>query len=238
MIICSYGCGKKAKYFFKNKKGCCEKSPNKCSWKIKIDSEKKKGKPFKGIQPWKMSGYTPSIPWNKGKVGIYSKEYRKKISKGLVGKCKGFASTPEKEIERCKNISKSLKLNPKSGGLRRGSGRGKRGWYKGYWCDSSWELAWVIYNIEHNINFKRNELGFEYIFNGIKKKYYPDFIIENTFYEIKGRRSYNDLDEITKEKINQFNGNLEVLYEKQMKKFIDYVINKYGKNFSKLYKKK
>ena len=42
-----------------------------------------------------------------------------------------------------------MKKNPLSGGLRHGSGRGKKGWYKGYWCDSTWELAWVIYQLDN-----------------------------------------------------------------------------------------
>ena len=43
-----------------------------------------------------------------------------------------------------------------SGGIKKGSSRGKCGWYNGYWCDSSYELAWIIYQLEFNINFKRN----------------------------------------------------------------------------------
>jgi len=42
--------------------------------------------------------------------------------------------------------------NSGKGGKRIGSGRGKSGWYKGYWCDSSWELAYVIYNIDHDVH--------------------------------------------------------------------------------------
>ena len=54
--------------------------------------------------------------------------------------------------------------------------------YKGYWCDSSWELAYVIYNLEHNIKFERNKQGFEYEFENKKYKYYPDFILEDGTY--------------------------------------------------------
>lgn len=54
-----------------------------------------------------------------------------------------------------------------SGGKREGSGRGKRGWYKGYYCDSSWELAWVIYNLDHGNQFKRNtNIYYEYEYGG------------------------------------------------------------------------
>lgn len=42
-----------------------------------------------------------------------------------------------------KRISATMKAR-KLGGLRVGSGRGKKGWYKGIHCDSSWELAFVV----------------------------------------------------------------------------------------------
>jgi hypothetical protein len=232
-IICSYGCGKEAKYFLKSGKGCCEKSPNSCEFKRKKDSLKKKGN-FSGTPAWKINGFEYK-PWNKGKIGEYSDEYRKKISESLIGKSKGVASLPEKEIERKKKISDTMRMNQLSGGLRKGSGRGKKGWYKGFWCDSSWELAWVIYNIDHNIYFERNIEGFEYIYNDKKRKYYPDFIVNGVYFEIKGRRNYEKLDNENKEKISQFNKILNVLYEKDMKKYLDYVIQKYGKDFIKLY---
>lgn len=64
-------------------------------------------------------------------------------------------------------MSATCKKNKKSGGYRKNGGKGIRGWYKGYWCDSSWELAYVIYNLEHNIHFIRNTKGFNYKFEGI-----------------------------------------------------------------------
>ena len=128
-----------------------------------------------------------------------------------------------------------MKKNQLAGGLRKGSGRGKKGWYKGFWCDSSWELAWVIYNLEHNIIFERNNTGFEYEYKNKKKKYYPDFIINNTYYEIKGRRCYADMDSENKEKIKNFKFNLVVLYSNDIKPYLDYVIKKYGKDYIILY---
>ena len=235
MIICSYGCGKEAKYIFKTGKGCCEMSPNSCEGKRKKDSEKKKGK-FKGIPYWSFSGRTlPLIPWNKGKKGLYSDEYKKKISDSLKKISKGIASTPEKEELRKQKISESMKKNKLSGGIRIGSGRGKKGWYKGHWCDSSWELAWVIYNLEHNISFKRNHIGFKYEYKGQERKYYPDFLIGETYYEIKGRRGFEGLNEENKEKISQFDKNLVVLYMKDIKPYLEYVIEKYGKDYIMLY---
>lgn len=64
--------------------------------------------------------------------------------------------------ETKQKISATAKVNKLSGGYREGSGRGKKGIYKGYYCDSSWELAYVIYNLEHDIKFERNTQTFEY----------------------------------------------------------------------------
>lgn len=73
------------------------------------------------------------------------------------------------------------------GGLRQGSGTGKHGWYKGIYCDSSYELAYVIYNLDHNIEFERNKKKYPYIGSDNKlHNYYPDFIEGGTLIEIKG----------------------------------------------------
>lgn len=117
------------------------------------------------------------------------------------------------------------------GGIQEGSSRGKCGWYKGYWCDSSYELAWVIYALDHNIKFERNREGFEYIHDGKKSKYYPDFIIDDGYLEIKNFRS-----ELTDSKISQFPHKIKVYYKDYMKEHIlPYVVEKYGKNFIELY---
>ena len=176
----------------------------------------------------------------KGKtyVDMYGIEKSDSIKKRLSDLNKlnpAFKGNEHTEASRSM-ISSTMKKNPSAGGIRKGSGRGKSGWYKGNWCDSTWELAWVIYNIENSIKFERNNTGFEYIYNGETKRYYPDFIIDNEYYEIKGRRNYESLDDKNKAKIDTFNhGVLNVLYSKEIKQYIDYAILKYGKNFYKLY---
>jgi len=119
-----------------------------------------------------------------------------------------------------------------SGGLKPGTSRGKHGWYKGYRCDSSYELAFVIYNLEHNIKFERNKKGFEYQYENKKHLFYPDFIIGDKYVEIKNFRS-----EITDTKINAFPHTINVIYKDTIKPYLDYVIDKYGKDFIKLYEK-
>ena len=73
------------------------------------------------------------------------------------------------------------------GGLRHGSDTGKHGWYKGHYCDSSYELAYVIYHLDHSLPFERNKKSYEYIGeDGKLHEYYPDFIEDNKLVEIKG----------------------------------------------------
>ncbi len=115
------------------------------------------------------------------------------------------------------------------GGNKKGAGRGKHGWYKGIWCDSSYELAWVIYHLDHNIPFSRNTDSFEYEFNGKTYQYYPDFVLDDKMIEIKGF-----VNEQTLAKIKSV-PNLIVLMRDDLKKEFDYVVTTYGKDFIKLY---
>jgi len=135
---------------------------------------------------------------------------------------------------QCKKLSKEKGyFKGKSGGLRKGSGRSKSGWYKGYYCNSSYELAWVIYSLDNNIKFKRNTKGFEYLnTEGNISNYYPDFYIEEskTYIEIKGYKEkefYN--------KHNSFKEKIIVIDKKDIKPILLYVKNKYGINFIELY---
>jgi hypothetical protein len=158
-----------------------------------------------------------------------SQSHKDKISKSLIGKTPGIASTIEKEIERKQKISATRKLRG-YGGYIPGSGRGKQGRYKGIWCDSSWELAWVIYHLDHDIKFERNTEKFEYQFDGAKHLYTPDFKINDNYIEIKGFRTVQ-----VNEKINQFTKNLIVLEERELTPILKYVIEKYGKDYIRLY---
>lgn len=130
-------------------------------------------------------------------------------------------------------LIKSGYLKGKSGGYRERGGRGRQGWYKGYYCHSTWELAWVIYNLEHGIPFIRNTLGFDYVLNGETHKFYPDFILNDGQYvEIKGW----DNGTVTA-KLSQFPYKLVVLRGKEMTPYIQYAQEKYGKTLHTLYEK-
>lgn len=113
------------------------------------------------------------------------------------------------------------------------------GYYKGIHCDSTYELGYLIYCLDHNINIKRCEETFEYELNGKKHKYHPDFLVDETIIEIKG---YNKSDvQIKKESVG--NRPYKILYYNDIKDKMEYVANKYNKeihnkgqnNFYELY---
>lgn len=137
----------------------------------------------------------------------------------------GKAKTIELENIRKEKISKSMKNNPLSGGYRIGSGRGHQGWYKNIYCDSSWELAFVCYYIEHNMNIQRCKEKREYIYHNEKHYYLPDFVTNDGIIEIKGFST-----DQWRAKENQ-NPDIKVLYYNDIKKYIDYVVKKYGTKF-------
>lgn len=110
--------------------------------------------------------------------------------------------------------------------------RGCMGYYNGIHCDSSWELAFLIYCLEHNISIKRCNIRFKYDYNNEQHIYTPDFIInENILIEIKG---FKDKRWEEKKKCCLEN-NIKIIEKEDILPYINYVKNKYGKNFTKLY---
>ena len=116
MMLCEYGCGRKAEFKMKNGKLCCSEYYCQCSEVRNKSSKSKKGKPshWKGKKRGpdseetrkKKSEYNKgkkpsdlclqkaaesrrgSIPWNKGKIiGPHTQEWKDKISKKLKGNC-------------------------------------------------------------------------------------------------------------------------------------------------------
>lgn len=123
-------------------------------------------------------------------------------------------------------IAKDRKL----GGKIEGSGRGKKGRYKGIFCDSSWELAFVVWCKDNNLDIKRCKEKRKYVFDGVEKIYYPDFIVGDIVFEIKGY--------VTKESEAKsiYNQDIVVISNPHIYYFIDYVVEKYGKDYLILYK--
>lgn len=158
--------------------------------------------------------------WNKG----IKTHYGEKISDSLRGKSKGVANTPEKEAERKRKISETMKKNPDAGGLREGSGRGVKTWYNSpiagrVYLRSTYEIAYARYLDENRINWRLNSDYFEYFYEENIHKYYPDFYLvdENCFVEVKGFKTKKD-----EAKWIYFPHKLKVLYEKDIRKLEGY----------------
>ena len=125
----------------------------------------------------------------------------------------------------------------------------KKYFYDGIFFDSSWELAFWIYNIENgNNNIKRPKIFFEYEYNGNIYKYFPDFEIDGKFYEIKGLQFFENKDSSGR-MINPFdksqNDKFEAKHQCMIKNHVNiitnvdkelkYVENKYTKDFLELF---
>ena len=118
----------------------------------------------------------------------------------------------KKEIRTCLTCNSAFEVYPKStqkfcsricvkhlntenmGGCRKGSEKSKSGYYRGIYCSSQWELAFVIYNLNRGKNITRFSGSFVY-FDPIKNKtrrYFPDFLVDDEIVEIKGYKTYLD----------------------------------------------
>jgi len=163
--------------------------------------------------------------WNKGKtyIEIYGEERSKDIKiKMIINKEKLNHSDESK-----RKISNSMKGNKNWINSTTKSGRGKKGYYNGMYFMSTWELAFMVYYKENNIKFDRNWDKFEYLdFDGNKRYYIPDFILNNTYIEVKGYMT-----EKVRHKLKCFKHPLTILGKVEMMPMIQYVEKKYGKNF-------
>lgn len=123
----------------------------------------------------------------------------------------------ETKIARDRRIA-SLKraLKGKSGGLRQGSGRGCHGYFFNFYVDSTWEAAWLYYQLSKGNKPKRNRTGFVYTFNGKNHLFYPDFILNGVYYEIKGW-----IDEKTKAKLACFPHKIILVTKKKITHIIE-----------------
>lgn len=204
-LFCKF-CGKKCK----NKNSLvqheirCSQNPQKLN--TTIDNFNKKGRVYKNGKS----------AWNKGltketdeRVAKYSELISTSVSKF-------FEQHPEK-----------INGGYKPGAIKKGF---KYGTYKGFYCDSSWELAFVIYCLDHNIEFNRNKIGFDYLLNNRIRKFYPDFIIGDTYYEVKGGYDKN-----VNAKLVNFPHKIILIDQEKIKPYLRYTKEKYGKDFIRLY---
>ena len=104
--------------------------------------------------------------------------------------------------------------------------------------DSSWELAFFIYLTDNNISFTYHPNAYyTYILNNKEHRYFPDFLVEGQYIEIKGDHFFKKPTEkfIKKLEIMKEN-NIIILRKSDCLKFIKYVNNKYGSNYLRSFK--
>lgn len=168
--------------------------------------------------------------WNKGltketdkRVAAHSEQVKQTKKNKPQVNC-GRASTPEKEFERRAKIAAYAKTRG-LGGLTPKAGRGKKGWYKGYFCDSTYELVFVIYNIDNNIFFKRCDRSYSYTVDNKEYRYHPDFeLADGSLVEIKGY--HTELVDIKLASVND--RPIKILFEKDLKYAFDWVKKHYS----------
>lgn len=178
--------------------------------------------------------------WNKGLTKETSDIIRRTVDSYKKGLFDGKFLPSQLGKYQTQEVKDKISLGriaylEKNGVCKNNGKRGHKGWYEGYWCDSSYGLAFIIYNLEHDVKFERNTEGFRYFFENKNKLFFPDFIIDGVYFEIKGRDSFDKLDLINQEKIKQFKYPLKVLYNQDTKVYLEYAREKYGKDFIRLY---
>lgn len=114
--------------------------------------------------------------------------------------------------------------------------------------DSSYELAYYIWLKKHNIDFEyQPDISFSYEYNGTRN-YYPDFLVEDNYVELKGSHFFENHNKNNK-MINPYDRSQDDLYESKHQcmlkynveiitdcdKYIEYVSNKYGKDYIKAF---
>ena len=136
------------------------------------------------------------------------------------------------------NVSATLKRKHasgelKSGGIREGSGRGKCGWYRGLYLNSTYEIAFIMYYTDHGLNVTRNKRGFSYYDpdRGSHHMYYPDFMTDEGLVEIKGYKTPLDdykLSGVTSEPI-------KIMYKAELASILDYAKEKSSRPIKRLF---
>jgi hypothetical protein len=226
-----------------------EQNPKSCAQCSKILSYEERRKKF-------CSSSCSASFNNKGRVVIYSEEAKQKLRKigEAIGKqsyyklgktihnkiciiCSiSFETTYQTKLNKtcshqCKKRWHAIN-NP-----RQNKTFGKCGYYKGIYCASSWELAFLIYNTDLGKDIQRCNLTFDYIMNEQARIYFPDFLMEDKIYEVKGR----ELDDVAlkTQAVVDAGYQIELIRKKEINPIIKFLKEKYKvKDLTELYDKK
>ena len=167
--------------------------------------------------------------WNKG----LTKETDKRIKDYAIRYSDGVKSGRIKPSFLGRHLTKEHKDKIIATYIENRTNNKYRGTYKGIYFQYSFELAWIVWNLEHGIKIFRCEETFEYWDSEQKKTrtYYPDFQLEDgTIVEIKGRVTqcvYDKQDAV----INKYKRKYVLLTQDKIQHCLDYCKEKYGNDF-------
>jgi hypothetical protein len=220
--LCDHGCGRIAVAFSKSSKlWRCEINTMKCP-ALKRSQSKILSKVKETQTHWtKLLTEDELRVWKEAQSVRAIKHLKEGTAHGCFGK-NYYNTVTQKAHARL--------AGSKGGGLRSNSGRGKSGMYKGIWCQSTWELAFLIWHVDHKIDIKRNTKRFRYTFYDKTRWYYPDFLVENILYEIKGYFT----DEVYA-KLNAVTEEIKIIDKESIKPYIDYCCDKFNVTPDNLY---
>lgn len=110
-------------------------------------------------------------------------------------------------------------------------------WYDNRFFDSSWEIAYYIWLKDHNIDFIYHpNISFNYkTDDGKEHRYFPDFKVNEEYIEIKGDHLLSE-EWSSCEKIECIKTHVKILCCDEIKPILDYINEKYGKNYLKQFK--
>lgn len=218
-------CGKICKNpnSLRNHERLCIKNPNRDKHSLEI-LQKGREKRYKTLKSWNK-GFTKETD---ERIMKSSQTLQKTLqSKNFTPYWKGKKHTPQTREKISKSLQESKKKGKNIGGYGvHKSGYGKKCLMGGVFFDSSWEVAYYIYNKEHNVLLERNFKGFPYKYRNKEHLYIPDFYDGENYIEIKGYE-----DSKCKYKYKSIK-NLKIIYD--VSKEIEYMNDKYGEDW--LYK--
>lgn len=172
----------------------------------------------------KLGNHSSHQAWNKG----LTKTQNKSVAKQSNSLKEHYVTHQHPWVGRHHTADTLEKLSKCGcGGFRKHAGRGKKGKYKGYYCDSTYELVYIIYCLDHSIKFMRNTtISYKYTYKNKTYRYYPDFITDDGFVEIKGY--HTDLVDIKTASVND--KKIKVLYGNDLLPMFEYVEQHYQYN--------
>lgn len=108
--------------------------------------------------------------------------------------------------------------------------------------DSSWELAFWIYAKDHEEEIEREPCCFEYEFKGKVHRYFPDFKYKGKLIEIKGDYLFQKMMIENTKNYAKFllmkSLGVNILREKEILPYLNYVENTYGKDYLKSFRQR